>query len=60
MILAILKKSMVKEGYFDMMTFEKYTNAIIRQAKTVFQGRDFEVTQQVSSPGWRSKGSEKK
>lgn len=51
---------MVKQGYFDMMTFEKYTNAIIRQAKTVFQGRDFEVTQQVSSPGWRSKGSEKK
>lgn len=43
-----------------MMIFEKYMNAIIRQAKTVSQGRDFEVTQQVSPPGWRSKGSEEK
>lgn len=53
-------KSVVQEGYSDMMTFEKYRNVMGRQSKALSLWRVSEVTQQAGQVGWRSKeGPEK-
>lgn len=53
-------KSVVKEGYSDMMTFEKHRNVMRRQSKALSLWRVSEVTQQAGQVGWRSKEGQEK